>query len=77
MNVLDIRPSCAAEAAPEMSHYHALQQGRITAETAAALYPSRNTLATVWRYLASVPGPGSRRRPFASAARSSAGPASP
>ena len=64
MNVLDIRPSCAAEASPEMSHYHALQQGRITAETADALYPSRNTLATVWRYLASVPGPRIQEAPI-------------
>lgn len=64
MNVLDIRPSCAAEASPEMTHYHALQQGRITAETAAALYPSRNTLATIWRYLASVPGPRIQEAPI-------------
>ena len=57
MNVLDIRPSCSAQASPEMSHYKALQQGRLTPASAAALAPSRNVLATVWRYLASVPGP--------------------
>ena len=64
MNVLDIRPSCSAEASPEMSHYHALQQGRLTCETAAALAPSRSTLATVWRYLASVPGPRIQEAPI-------------
>ena len=64
MNVLDIRPSCTAQASPEMSHYQALQQGRLTPETAAILYPSRNTLATVWRYLASVPGPRIQEAPI-------------
>ena len=56
MNVLDIRPSCRASVSPELSGYHALQQDRLTAEIASALHPSRSTLATVWRYLASVPG---------------------
>ncbi len=56
MNVLDIRPACCAEASPELSLYHALQQGTITPHAAAALLPSRSTLAMVWRYLASVPG---------------------
>ena len=56
MNVLDIRPSCSAEASPEMTHYHALQQNRLTPESAAALLPTRATLGTVWRYLASIPG---------------------
>ena len=54
MNVLDIRPACCAEASPELSLYHALQQDCITAEAAAVLLPSRSTLAMVWRYLASV-----------------------
>ena len=56
MNVLDIRPSCSAEASPEMGPYQALLQDRITPEDAAALLPGRNLLATVWRYLAAVPG---------------------
>ena len=56
MNVLDIRPSCAAAVSPELGGYHALQQDRLTAEIAGLLYPSRSTLATIWRYLASVPG---------------------
>ena len=64
MNVLDIRPSCAAQASPEMSHYQALQQGRLTPEIAAALAPSRGTLATVWRYLASVPAPRIQEAPI-------------
>ena len=56
MNVLDIRPSCSAQVCPELGSYHALQQGRITPEAARVLYPSRSTLATIWRYLASIPG---------------------
>ena len=54
MNVLDIRPSCCAECAPDASGYHALHEHRLTAETAAELLPDRATLATVWRYLAGV-----------------------
>jgi single-stranded-DNA-specific exonuclease len=57
MNVLDIRPSCTARVCPELTGYHALQQGRLTRETALNLCPDRSMLATVWRYLASVPGP--------------------
>ena len=56
MNILDIRPSCSAEVPTDLSGYHALLQNRLTAEIAGVLYPSRNVLATVWRYLASVPG---------------------
>ena len=55
MNVLDIRPSCAAECSPETAAYHALLSGRITAQTAAALLPERAMLAMVWRYLAAAP----------------------
>ena len=57
MNVLDIRPSCAAAASPEVAAYVAMQQNRLTPVEAAALLPDRNTLATVWRYLAANPGP--------------------
>ena len=56
MNILDIRPSCSAEVSTDLSGYHALQQDRLTADIAGILFPSRNVLATVWRYLASVPG---------------------
>jgi single-stranded-DNA-specific exonuclease len=64
MNVLDIRPSCTARACPELGGYHALQQGSITPEAAAALCPDRTMLATVWRYLASVPAPRIQETPI-------------
>ena len=64
MNVLDIRPSCSAQASPELSRYQALQQGRITPEAASLLFPNRNMLATVWRYLASVPTPHIQESPI-------------
>ena len=54
MNVLDIRPSCSAEASPDLCHYHALLRDTITPDCAAALLPSRTMLATVWRYLAAM-----------------------
>ena len=52
MNVLDIRPSCAAECSPDIAAYRALLENRITAQIAQVLYPERATLAMVWRYLA-------------------------
>ena len=52
MNVLDIRPSCTAECSADASGYRALLENRVTAEIAQTLYPDRNMLATVWRYLA-------------------------
>ena len=64
MNVLDIRPSCTADCSPELTGYHALLQGRIAPEAAAALLPSRNMLATVWRYLASVPASNIQEAPI-------------
>ena len=64
MNILDIRPSCTARVSPELSGYHALQQGRVTAEAAEALLPGRSTLATVWRYLASIPAPHIQETPI-------------
>ena len=54
MNVLDIRPSCSADCSPDTTGYRALQENRITAEIARALYPDRTTLAMVWRYLAAT-----------------------
>ena len=56
LNIIDIRPHCAADCPPDTSLYHALLEDRITPEDAAALLPSRNTLATVWRYLAACSG---------------------
>ena len=56
MNVIDIRPSCAAPCCPDTAPYRALRENRITAEDAAKLLPDRTTLATVWRYLDACPG---------------------
>ena len=56
MNIIDIRPSCAAAVSPEMSGYHALHRQQLTAEMAAGLLPDRATLALVWRYLAAGGG---------------------
>ena len=57
MNVLDIRPSCCAECSPDITQYRAMQSGKLTTETARLLYPERNTLAMVWRYLAACGDP--------------------
>ena len=64
MNILDIRPSCTAEASPELCLYHALLRDEISREAAQALYPSRAMLATVWRYLAAVPSASVREAPI-------------
>ena len=56
MNIIDIRPSCTAEASPEMSGYHALHRQQLTAELADMLLPDRATLALVWRYLSAGGG---------------------
>ena len=57
MNILDIRPYCCAEASGDVAAYHALRQNRLTVADASQLLPDRNTLATIWRYLACAPGP--------------------
>ena len=56
LNVVDIRPACAAPCPMDIANYTALRKGLLTPPIAAALLPSRQTLACVWRYLASVPG---------------------
>ncbi len=56
MNVLDIRPSCAAECSPDTAGYSKLRQDRLDADTAARLLPDRQTLGLVWRYLAAAGG---------------------
>ena len=56
MNVLDIRPHCKAACSMEMASYRALRFGGLTPESAGVLLPSRETLATVWRYFAQAPG---------------------
>ena len=57
MNILDIRPSCAAPCSPETAGHQALQKGRLTPELASAVLPDRAMLATVWRYLACTQAP--------------------
>ena len=52
MNVLDIRPSCAAPCDPETGSYASLRAGTITPQQAEYLLPDRATLGLVWRYLA-------------------------
>ena len=64
MNVVDIRPACAAPCPVDTVHYIALRRGRLDALSAQALLPSRQTLACVWRYLASVPGGSLRENPL-------------
>ena len=57
MNVLDIRPACAAPCSHEVADYRAMMTGNLTPAMAAQLLPDRAMLAMVWRYLAAVPGP--------------------
>ena len=57
MNILDIRPHCSAEVSGEIAAYHALRHHRLTPTDAAQLLPERNTLSTIWRYLAAAPVP--------------------
>ena len=52
LNVVDIRPHCAAECSMETAAYSALRHGSITPAQAEKLLPGRTEeLATVWRYL--------------------------
>ena len=57
LNILDIRPSCAAQCTMDTAAYRALRGGSISPEAAGMLLPNRTTLAMVWRYLAAMPGP--------------------
>ena len=54
MNLQDLRPSCKADCSPSTAGYRALCRGCISPQEAESLLPDRNTLATVWRYLAGV-----------------------
>ncbi len=56
MNVVDIRPSCRADCSGELTGYRKLRAGELTSLAAQALLPDRNTLGTVWRYLAAAAG---------------------
>ena len=57
MNILDIRPYCCADCCPETYGYWSLRRGAVAPLDASRLLPDRSTLALVWRYLASAPGP--------------------
>ena len=52
MNLLDIRPSCAAECSAELYDYGRIRTGE-PLSAVEQLLPDRPTLAGVWRYLAS------------------------
>jgi single-stranded-DNA-specific exonuclease len=56
LNVLDIRPCCTAPCSPDAAGYAGLRGGTLSAKDAATLWPDRNTLGTVWRYLAAAEG---------------------
>ena len=64
LNVIDIRPSCAAPCPATLSRYRALQDGTISPQDAAALLPDRQVLGDVWRYLAAVPGGSLQESPL-------------
>ena len=57
LNILDIRPSCAAPCSPETSGYSMLCSHSLTPEVAARLLPDRSVLGTVWKYLANASSP--------------------
>ena len=52
LNVVDIRPSCTAECTMETVAYRQLRRGNVDESIAQSLFPDRNTLGVVWRYLA-------------------------
>ena len=57
MNVIDIRPSCAAPCSADSAGYSRLRCGQLDAATAGELLPDRTTLGIVWRYLAGLGRP--------------------
>lgn len=56
MNITDIRPHCQAVCCVDTADYCALQEDALTPQVAARLCPDRAMQATVWRYLAAIPG---------------------
>ncbi len=60
LNIIDIRPSCPAQCDTDTEAYRCLCTGALSAAAAAALLPDRNTLGTIWRYLASCGADGIR-----------------
>ena len=57
LNVLDIRPSCAADCSADSSGYALLCADKLTPQTADRLLPDRAVLSTVWKYLANAGRP--------------------
>ena len=51
LNIVDIRPHCAAACDMESADYQSFLRGSLTAREAARLLPDRGVLADVWRYL--------------------------
>ena len=57
INLIDIRPSCAAPCSPETGCYRKLRKGMMDKTIAEALLPERSMLAMIWRYLSTAPAP--------------------
>ena len=57
MNILDIRPSCAAPCSQEVADYRALRGGSLTPAQAERLYLPRGKFAAVWRFLSTMGQP--------------------
>ena len=64
LNIMDIRPHCSVKVGCETALYRRLHAGTLSAAEAALLLPDRNTLATVWRYLACCGGDSIREEPI-------------
>ena len=56
VNLLDVRPSCPYPCDEDIAAYHCLKAGILTPAQAAQMFPSRQTLEDIWRYLASCGG---------------------
>ncbi len=52
MNLMDIRPSCAAQCSWDTAAYTALREDRLDKQAAETLLPDREVLGRIWRYLA-------------------------
>ena len=56
MNIQDIRPACKKPVCCDDRLYLRLREGKLDADSARALYPDRNLLGMVWRYLSACTG---------------------
>ncbi len=54
VNLLDVRPSCPCPCSADPTDYTLLRQEILSPAAAAAMQPSRQTLADVWRYLSHI-----------------------